>query len=122
MMEEVQYENGSSRMQPLSKKDRGRKIMDQKANSVADMACVLGEGVLGMKGDGKVLVEVRWKDLGDAELAETWGEGVVHDVLEGGSMESAYGDAVRAADEAKAEKMKPLEAPVEKIEEKVTVS
>jgi hypothetical protein len=76
---------------------RGRKLMDQKANSVADMAFVLGrlEGNgemgtekekgerIGLQGEGTgALVEVLWRDVLDAEFAETWSGNVVHGVLE----------------------------------------
>ncbi|KAG0646792.1 hypothetical protein D0Z07_6311 [Hyphodiscus hymeniophilus] len=117
MMEEVEYKDGSSRMQPLTRRERGRKLMDQKANSVADMAVVLGtlgdgEGEVGegeeqaqvQKEGGDVVVEVRWKDLVDAEYAETWPVSVIHDVLDGGSVGNAYGDAVRTAEESRASK------------------
>lgn len=56
----------------LSQKARGRKLCDQKANSVADMAAAL---------KGKQ-AEVKWSDLLDAEFAESWPEGVVHSRLE----------------------------------------
>jgi hypothetical protein len=77
----------------ISKKVRGRKICDQKANSVADIASVLGhlevqevseEGKkvgIGLKGEGTgEKVEVLWNDLNDAEFAETWSENVEHGV------------------------------------------
>jgi hypothetical protein len=137
MMEEIEYEDGTSKIEPLSRKGRGRKLMDQKANSVADIASILGsiggplgDGV-GLRVEGKrgrceeektisgerkevverkwvpgeeksVVVEVRWKDLLDAEFARTWSENVIHDVLEGGSVESTYGEAVKAAEDARA--------------------
>ncbi|KAE9379304.1 hypothetical protein N431DRAFT_364400 [Stipitochalara longipes BDJ] len=76
-----------------SKKVRARKICDQKANSVADIAAVLGrlelqEGVdevktggIGLQGEGSgEKVEVLWNDLNDAEFAETWSENVEHGV------------------------------------------
>ena len=109
--------------------------MDQKANSVADIAHVLGN-IGSAKGDeiglvvagkrgrwedtkefdrkGKVVkkwvphpemkevvVEVRWRDLQDAEFAETWEGNVIHDVLEGGRLESTYGEAIEAAETVK---------------------
>jgi hypothetical protein len=75
------------------KKKRGRKIMDQKANSVADIAAVLGKigtkkgDAIGLKGvmEGREdahRVEIRWSDMLDAEFAETWSENVVHDTLD----------------------------------------
>ena len=137
MFEEVTYNDGSTEIEMLSRKARGRKLMDQKANSVADIAHVLGS-IGTAKGDGvglavegkkgvweeeegvdklgksivrrkwvpnpeaeKVVVEVRWRDLLDAEYAETWKGNVIHDMLERGGVESTYGDAVRAAEEAK---------------------
>ncbi|KAE8451959.1 hypothetical protein EG329_002123 [Mollisiaceae sp. DMI_Dod_QoI] len=86
---------------PVKKKIRGRLICDQKANSVADMAAVLGRLELkdrpkpeivngreiwppsvGLKREGQgVKVEVLWRDLTDAEYAETWTENVEHGVL-----------------------------------------
>lgn len=112
--------------------------MDQKANSVADMAAVLadisppggGDAIDGgmMVSEGKkgsdVVVEVRWRDLLDAEFARTWPENVIHDVLEGGSVESAYGAAVKAAEETRAAReaaAAPKGTPAEKPEERVTV-
>jgi hypothetical protein len=77
----------------IPKKIRGRKICDQKANSVADIAAVLGhleaqeaaeegkKGGIGLKGEGTgEKVEVLWNDLNDAEFAETWSENVEHGV------------------------------------------
>jgi hypothetical protein len=109
----------------IPKKKRGRQINDQKANSVADIAAVLGkigtsegeaiglrspkpqylpvgksEGEEGKsereedKSEGEEngspipktevlpLVEVKWINILDAELAETWTENVVHDQLQ----------------------------------------
>jgi hypothetical protein len=120
MVEEIEDEDGKLKFKPLSKKDRGRKLMDQKANSVADMAVVLGD--LGAEGDGggivaegkgkgkegevkqaeNVVVEVRWKDLLDAEFARTWTDNVIHDSLGNGSVESAYGAAAEATADARA--------------------
>ncbi|KAH8815873.1 transcriptional regulation of mitochondrial recombination-domain-containing protein [Xylogone sp. PMI_703] len=69
----------------LNRKVRQRKLCDQKANSVADMAAVLAEvgslaqekGVLGQEQP----IEVRWSNLLDAEFAESWSPLVVHDTL-----------------------------------------
>jgi hypothetical protein len=80
----------------ISRKERGRKICDQKANSVADIATVLGkigtpEGeAIGLKGFEEEReaaaelpkVEVKWADLIDAHFAGTWPENVIHDKLE----------------------------------------
>ncbi len=79
----------------VEKKKQGRLICDQKANSVADMAAVLGrlslkdsvkkgeEGSIGLKGEGTgERVEVRWRDLNDAEFAETWSDNVEHGLLD----------------------------------------
>lgn len=68
----------------VKKSKRGRKICDQRANSVADMAAVLGEVSEAQDGDVPVEVEVRWKNLLDAEFAETWAPNVVHDHWEVG--------------------------------------
>ncbi|ESZ92992.1 hypothetical protein SBOR_6613 [Sclerotinia borealis F-4128] len=75
----------------LPAKQRGRKINDQKANTVADMAAVLreiryGSERIGLTGIGKEgVVEVKWSDLADASYAgsgtEIWGEAVLHDTL-----------------------------------------
>lgn len=86
----------------MSTKSRGRVLMDQKANSVADLAAVLlqqerpveetsgrwgGKKKKKMKGGGRNLqgtvegVRIRWADVLDAEFAATWPEAVVHDVL-----------------------------------------
>lgn len=80
----------------ISRKERGRKLCDQKANSVADIAAVLGkigtpEGEeIGLKnfdpkGEGSAeepQVEVKWSDLLDAQFAESWSQNVIHDKLE----------------------------------------
>jgi len=88
------YDEDNKGLQKLvPKKKRGRKIMDQKANSVADIATVLRkvgtpEGdAIGLQGTAEGLedasrVEVRWSNLLDAEFAETWSENVVHDKLD----------------------------------------
>lgn len=138
MVEEIEYEDGSTKTEPLSKKARGRKLMDQKANSVADISKILssiGQPVgdeIGLLVDGKrgrweeykavnegveevtkkrwaqgaknVVVEVRWRDLLNAEFASGWPPNVIHDVLEGGGVESVYGEAVKAAEAARAER------------------
>ncbi|KAF7879177.1 hypothetical protein EAF04_000375 [Stromatinia cepivora] len=75
----------------LTSKLRSRKINDQKANTVADMAAVLkeiryGSERIGLEGIGKEgIVEVKWSDLADASYAgegsEVWGEAVLHDTL-----------------------------------------
>lgn len=135
MVESISYTDGTSQIKSLTRKERGRKLMDQKANSVADIAHVLGN-IGSAKGDeiglvvagkrgrwedtkefdrkGKVVkkwvphpemkevvVEVRWRDLQDAEFAETWEGNVIHDVLEGGRLESTYGEAIEAAETVK---------------------
>ena len=114
MVREVEYEDGSSRVEALSRRERGRKLMDQKANSVADMAVVLGGegGEDGGEREGGVVVEVRWKDLLDAEFAETWPSTVVHDSLDGGSAGSAYGGLVQDGEAPGASTEAPV-APVE---------
>lgn len=91
-------------MQGLSRVKRGRKLMDQKANSVADMAAALtkvfGEGVTPGKSASKgeqeenksvavaapeeVQATIRWTDILDAEFAESWPKAVVHDLWEAG--------------------------------------
>jgi hypothetical protein len=74
----------------LRPRERGRKLCDQKANSVADMAAALknvtARGVV--KGEEKIMVEpvvtakISWADILDAEFAESWPETVVHDKWE----------------------------------------
>jgi hypothetical protein len=80
----------------IPKAKRGRGICDQKANSVADMAAVLSRlnlneaqeakaekgSRIGLIGEGTgEKVEVLWRDLKDAEFAETWSENVEHGLL-----------------------------------------
>jgi hypothetical protein len=78
----------------VKKEIRGRRICDQKANTVADIAAVLRrlelqevsdqvkKGGIGLLGEGTgEKVEVLWNDLNDAEFAETWSENVEHGVL-----------------------------------------
>ena len=78
----------------MDRKQRAYKLRDQKANSVADIAEVLGRvwyrgraeevglerwlGVGSGSGMGKERVLVRWSDVGDAEFARTWSPFVVH--------------------------------------------
>ena len=75
----------------MSTKSRGRVLMDQKANCVADVAAVLllqeraererGEGKGGKKWGGVGPVDgvrVFWADIRDAEFAEAWPGAVVH--------------------------------------------
>ncbi|RFU31946.1 hypothetical protein B7463_g4348, partial [Scytalidium lignicola] len=69
----------------LNRKVRQRKLCDQKANSVADMAAVLAE--LGSQAEEEGVlsqeqaIEVRWSNVLDAEFAESWSPLVVHDTL-----------------------------------------
>lgn len=133
MVEEIEYEDGTSKIEVLSKKARGRKLMDQKANSVADMAAVLGEVGMETEGEEKkeieegeqggeeVVVEVRWRDLTDAEFARTWPDNVLHDVLEGGNVESAYGEAIKAAEAKLVSEAETAVATEKKPEGRVTV-
>ena len=89
----------------VKKKWRKWVLCDQKANSVADIAAVLGHlevkeggmleetdtkqggtpprqrGGIGLIGEGTgEKVEILWNDLNDAEFAETWSENVEHGV------------------------------------------
>lgn len=72
---------------------RGRKIQDQRANSVADIAAVLerlGEAgkemeehkPIGLKVAEPLDVTVLWRDVHDAEFAPTWSSNVEHGDLE----------------------------------------
>ena len=98
----------------MSIKSRGRTLMNQKANSVADIAAVLKQQEIPpdwekeerkemmLRKDGRPLakrgpgskkfrepnvtgsvegVRIRWANILDAEFAETWPEGVLHDGL-----------------------------------------
>jgi Transcriptional regulation of mitochondrial recombination len=70
----------------LRRRERGRKICDQKANSVADMSAALKNVTAreNVKGEEKAVVEpvvtakISWADILDAEFAESWPETVVH--------------------------------------------
>jgi hypothetical protein len=83
---DIKYKDG--KLTP--KKLRGRMIMDQKANSVADMAATLRwlmEGKkargIGLVGQGsKEEVKILWRDVNDAEFAATWTSNVEHGQLE----------------------------------------
>jgi hypothetical protein len=117
MTEEIEFENGKVRTQQLTKKKRGRKLMDQKANSVADMACVLGAigtdkpwGTKGMEDSGEgTVVEIRWGNVADAEFAETWSGEVLHDVLPRGR-DVAYGEIIAAIEAERARRRAKREA------------
>lgn len=75
----------------LPNKLRARKLNDQKANTVADMAAVLreirnGNKKIGLEGIGpEGVVEVRWSNLSDASYAgegvSIWGDAVLHGTL-----------------------------------------
>jgi hypothetical protein len=92
---------------PLSRTERGRRLCDQKANSIADMAAALAAVTVrtevtkkevevereASRGKKKLETEVRetkshsplvrvtvqWSNILDAEFAEAWPETVVHD-------------------------------------------
>jgi hypothetical protein len=83
----------------LRRRERGRKLCDQKANSVADMAAALKNVTMrevvkevvqadgGSKAEKKVVepvvsAKISWADILDAEFAESWPETVVHDKWE----------------------------------------
>jgi hypothetical protein len=84
----------------IAKKKRGRQISNQKANSIADIAAVLGKigtaerEEIGLTGtveetsgeseetEDLTKVEVKWVNMLDAEFAETWSDNVVHDKLD----------------------------------------
>jgi hypothetical protein len=107
----------SKKFEPI--KTRGRKICDQKANSVADIAAVMdrwvkvpkaierkslvnedGQSAVNLadeeahvavssegnghaeEGDSSVSVKIFWRDLNDAEFAETWTDNVEHGDLQ----------------------------------------
>jgi hypothetical protein len=74
----------------LTRKQRGRKLCDQKANSVADISAVLGMlgtpageeiGLKAMETEGEQ-VEVKWSHIVDAHFARSWSRNVVHDKLQ----------------------------------------
>jgi hypothetical protein len=85
----------------LSRKERGRLLMNQRSNAVADMAAALQLVVGGVptgKTEGEVKavdgetevkphtgepkVIVKWTDLLDAEFAASWPDTVAHDIWE----------------------------------------
>jgi hypothetical protein len=71
----------------LSRKLRGRKLCDQRANSIADISATLGKVCKVEKPAGdklekeveEITTTVRWSDILDAEYAAGWPETVVHD-------------------------------------------
>jgi len=71
--------------QPLKRRLRGRKLCDQRANSIADIAAALAKVTRPREAAGEepareaVGATVRWSDIFDAEFAESWPETVVHD-------------------------------------------
>lgn len=92
-------------MKGLTRKERGRKLCNQRANTVADMAAALGkvlpavettkkegEVVVGGRGSKQkesnalplpqIMATVKWADILDAEFAEAWPKAVVHDTWE----------------------------------------
>jgi hypothetical protein len=70
-----------TRTRVLSRKERGRKLCDQKANSVADLSAALKLVTTGeAESLGDVLIQ--WNDVLDAEFAESWPTGVVHAPME----------------------------------------
>lgn len=74
----------------LSKKLRGRKLCDQRANSIADISATLAKVSKAEKTDGdkledgvdEITTTVRWSDILDAEYASGWPQTVVHDTWE----------------------------------------
>ncbi len=62
----------------LPKKKRTKRLMDQKANSVADIAAVMKEGT------------IRWNDMADNCYARTWESGVQHQELQRGLAETPH--------------------------------
>ena len=116
-LETVTQTEGPHKGQMMGKKQRGKVLMNQKANSVADLAAVLlqqekepsqveieraerrianFERLKRQRGGKKVKkppvsptdmagvegVRVRWVNQFDAEYAETWPAGVIHDSLQ----------------------------------------
>ncbi|OBT63569.1 hypothetical protein VE03_07006 [Pseudogymnoascus sp. 23342-1-I1] len=71
----------------LSRKLRGRKLCDQRANSIADISATLGKVSLVEKSVKdktekeveEITTTVRWSDILDAEYAASWPQSVVHD-------------------------------------------
>ena len=75
----------------LEKKKRPRWLMNQKANSIADIAAVLQrqedkEKAMQQSNGGEETsvegVRISWRNILDAEYAESWPGGVVHDGLD----------------------------------------
>ncbi|GAP89687.1 hypothetical protein SAMD00023353_3501040 [Rosellinia necatrix] len=94
------------RGETLTTRQRGRRLNDQRANTIADMAAVLGGLGKGNKivvagdgggdglapvvtGDGKALVPatVWWSDALDRNYATKWPENVTHELFEEASLE-----------------------------------
>lgn len=74
---------------------RGRKLQDQKANSVADIAAVLGAvgtrkgTAIGLKSTAEGIsdesarqIQIRWNDPLDAEFAKKWSGNVTHEQMD----------------------------------------
>jgi hypothetical protein len=86
----------------MSRKERGRKLCDQRANSVADMAAAL-EVVTKAPSTEGVVATVKWADMLDAGFAERWPESVAHDrweVTRNNRRVPGVEDEVAAADDA----------------------
>jgi hypothetical protein len=112
----------------ISRKERGRKICDQKANSVADIATVLGKigtpegeaiGLKGFDGEREVAaelpkVEVKWADLIDAHFAGTWSENVIHDKLEWEAHQKEQAKLARERRKNDPERLLPLDRQAER--------
>jgi hypothetical protein len=102
---------------PIPRQKRGRFLMDQKGNSIADIAAVLTkldvrpaptgkrgspEKVerLGLLGEGQgVKVGVKWVDLANANFAGEWSPNVIHE-----SIPDRMFKAIKGTDEIKTKK------------------
>ena len=86
LYEEIDTEDGTSK-RLLKRKDRGKKILEQKDNAIADLAAVLSGVGKSNKINGKdELCEatVYWANGIDRHYAEKWSENVKHGLLPNG--------------------------------------
>ena len=138
-LEDITEKEGKHAGSLYPKKKRGKILMNQKANSVADLAAVLWQQYIGptderkanadrrmsrvarlqlQKGEKNVKkhpldvekelegvegISVKWADMLDAEYAETWPEGVIHETLQKSRHTVAW-PAVETVEEDKEEK------------------
>lgn len=86
LYEEIDTEDGTSK-RLLKRKDRGKKILEQKDNAIADLAAVLSGVGKSNKINGKdemCEATVYWANGIDRHYAEKWSENVKHGLLPNG--------------------------------------